>query len=84
MVQLGKVYQNLMVDLKASNVKLNRPRTADRDGSHPVAAPFRRRASCSAGGEVKLALAMHLYGLDKPAAKKRLDECSGKLAAGGV
>lgn len=79
MVQLGKVYGNLMVDLKCSNIKL-------KDRALRIVMEVTRLSRqpaeallASAHGEVKLALAMHLYGLDTPAAKAKLAENGDKL-----
>ncbi|MDB4886582.1 MAG: N-acetylmuramic acid 6-phosphate etherase [Gemmatimonadetes bacterium] len=78
MVRLGKTYGNLMVDLRATNVKL-----ADR--SERIVAEVtglpRDEAKVllgAAGGRVKLAITMHALGVDAAEAQRRLD------AGGGV
>lgn len=79
MVQLGKVYENLMVDLKASNIKL-------RDRSIRIirivtglsaeeAAAF---LDC-ADGHVKAAIVMQRLNVDLDEARRRLDAVGGKL-----
>ena len=79
MVQLGKVYGNLMVDLRATNQKL-----WDR-GARIIATvtglgrdesmQLLRRAD----GHVKLAVVMHERGVDPPAARQLLDGAGGRL-----
>jgi N-acetylmuramic acid 6-phosphate etherase len=79
-VQLGKVYSNLMVDLKATNAKLT-----DRairvlielcpQLSRPQAAALLERADRS----VKTAIVMERLGADPPTARRLLDEHDGML-----
>ncbi len=78
MIRVGKTYGNLMVDLRATNVKL-----ADR--SERIVAEVcdctrdeARTLLDAAGGRVKLAITMHALGVDADEAQRRLD------AAGGV
>jgi N-acetylmuramic acid 6-phosphate etherase len=78
MIRLGKTFGNLMVDLRATNVKL-----ADRSERivAEVCALSRedaRELLARAGGRVKIAIVMHALDVDKDEAAKRLD------AAGGV
>jgi N-acetylmuramic acid 6-phosphate etherase len=78
MVRLGKTFGNLMVDMRASNVKLrDRARrivgTATGAGDDAVSAALE-----DAGGDVKVAIVMLLAGLDAAAAAARL------AAAGGI
>ena len=59
MIKLGKVYGNLMVDLRATNAKLR-----DRSERIIVAAtgmsrPVAREVLKKAGGEAKIAILMH-------------------------
>lgn len=80
MIRLGKVYGNLMVDLRATSRKLE-----DRSLRiiEAITALDRRRASdllFRADGRVKTALAMHGMGVDREEAEKRLEACSGFLA----
>ena len=80
MVRLGKVYGNLMVDLKASNKKLEdraRRLIIHATGASPdQAADYLGRAQ----GHVKLAILMLESGLEAPAARALLDRCGGVLA----
>lgn len=79
MVRSGRVYENLMVDLRATNAKL-RDRGArvistvtglSRDESLVVLD--------RSGGRVKLAIAMQLLGLTPEAAQLKLDTVRGRL-----
>ena len=77
MVKLGKVYQNLMVDVKATNVKL-----VDRACRIVVEATGAERAQAEAalaqtGFEVKPAILMILAGVS---AEERSSGCSGTTA----
>lgn len=81
MVRLGKCYENLMVDLRATNDKL-RDRAArivseltglDRDGA--IALLDR------AGGSVKSAVVMHRCALDRAGAEAALSRSGGVLRA---
>jgi N-acetylmuramic acid 6-phosphate etherase len=81
MIRLGKVYGNLMVDLRATNVKL-------RDRAErivmEVAGLSRRRAARllkRARGMVKPALVMHFRKVDLAAARRMLRACGGSLRA---
>ena len=80
MIKLGKVYGNLMVDLKASNKKLEdraRRLIIHATGASPdQAADYLGRAQ----GHVKLAILMLESGLEAPAARALLDRCGGVLA----
>ena len=79
-VRLGKVYSNLMVDVKASNVKLNIrclnilgeifPDKTEEEFSAALA---------EAGGSVKLAAVILGRGLDAAGARQLLDRCGGDL-----
>ena len=79
MVRLGKCYENLMVDLRASNAKLR-----DR-GARIVSAVCGTDAAASrlaldrAGGHVKLACVMAKLNLDAAVAARRLDAAGGRL-----
>jgi N-acetylmuramic acid 6-phosphate etherase len=75
MIRLGKVYGNLMVDLKATNEKL-------RDRSVRIVMeitnlnrPAARRLLARAEGKVKAAIVMHFRRTDLAGALKILDEC---------
>jgi N-acetylmuramic acid 6-phosphate etherase len=79
MVQLGKVYGNLMVDMMATNEKLRA--RAERTvmlatGTDAVTA---RAALAAVGGSVKAAILVVVSGLDGAAALRALDEHGGML-----
>ncbi|WP_225085438.1 N-acetylmuramic acid 6-phosphate etherase [Pectobacterium colocasium] len=79
MVKLGKVYQNLMVDVKATNVKL-----LDRACRIVVEATGAereraRQALVQADNEVKPAILMLLANIDVDAARERLKQHNGYL-----
>ena len=79
MVQLGKCYENLMVDLKASNEKLRDRATrivaAVAEISYEQAAEFLRQAD----GHVKPAIVMHRRNVSYEKAVAILEECHGQL-----
>lgn len=80
MVKLGKVYGNLMVDLKASNQKLTdraKRLIIHATGTGPEEAEESLRR---AGGHVKLAILMVKTGLEAVPAQALLDRCGGRLA----
>lgn len=79
MVQIGKTYENLMVDLQATNRKL-------RDRAARIIATITGlpRAEAftwldRAGGNVKVAIVMHRRGVDAEEARRRLTSCQGRL-----
>jgi N-acetylmuramic acid 6-phosphate etherase len=79
MVQIGKCYENLMVDLRASNAKL-----WDRGAriiSTIVGLPKDQSMELlkRADGHVKLAIVMHKRNIDAAEAKKRLDDAGGNM-----
>ena len=81
MIRTGRVYGNLMVDLKATNAKL-------RDRSERIIVELTglsrrqaRRLLAEARGEVKAAVVMHVRGLGYRAARRRLAEADGFLRA---
>lgn len=80
MVRLGKVYGNLMVDLRASNVKL-RDRAARIIST--VSGASRDEAFAlldAADGQVKVAIVMRRRGVDADAARELLASAAGHLA----
>lgn len=86
MVRSGKVYQNLMVDLRATNAKLR-----DRAARIVMELTGLGRAEAfdlldRAGGGVKAAVVMQRRGVDWPAAEAILRDAGGRLdiALGGV
>ena len=79
MVRLGKVYENLMVDLRASNRKL-------RDRAVRIVSTLAQVSRESAldlidraGGEVKTAIVMQQRGVDAEQARRILSQHGGKL-----
>lgn len=80
MIKLGKVYGNLMVDLKATNQKL-----AERSMRIVMEATGCDRQEAAAalnstGGQAKLAIFAILSGLDIPSARQRLEAADGYVA----
>ena len=79
MVLIGKCYQNLMVDVQASNEKLKvralkivmEATECDNEAAANLLA--------KANGQVKLAILMQLSGLDELEAQSLLDKSNGKL-----
>ena len=79
MVQLGKCYENLMVDLRATNTKLwDRGARIVR-----ILTGLERDAAMDllrkADGHVKLAVVMHKRGVDASTARGMLEKADGKL-----
>jgi N-acetylmuramic acid 6-phosphate etherase len=79
MIRLGKTFGNLMVDLRATNVKL-----ADR--SERIVAevcalsrPEARVLLDRAGGRVKIAIVMHALGVERAEAERRLVDAGGVI-----
>ncbi|HEY9368993.1 N-acetylmuramic acid 6-phosphate etherase [Streptomyces sp.] len=81
MIRLGKTYGNLMVDVRASNDKLQA--RSRRIVSLATDAPDAEieRALTAADGEVKTAILMILAGVDAASAERRLAESRGHLRA---
>ena len=79
MIRLGKVYGNLMVDLRATNAKLRDRAERIVAEATGLARPAARRLLKSSGGQAKTAIAMHLTGLGADAAQKLLDAHKGML-----
>ncbi|MCL5271167.1 MAG: N-acetylmuramic acid 6-phosphate etherase [bacterium] len=80
MIQMGKVYENLMVDLRPTNAKLvDRARRilAEVAGLEPVAAAALLER---AGGDLKRALVMALAGVGADEAARRLVAAEGHVA----
>ena len=79
MVQLGKVYENLMVDLRASNIKLwDR---AARIVSTLTGLPKEQSTEVlrAAEGHVKLAVVMHKRGVSADEGRKLIEQAGGRL-----
>ncbi|MDP2480050.1 MAG: N-acetylmuramic acid 6-phosphate etherase [Candidatus Palauibacterales bacterium] len=80
MVRLGKVYGNLMVDLRAGSRKLVRRALGILESVCGVAGSDARTLLVRAGGSVKTAIAMHELGVDRAVAERVLDACGGHLS----
>ena len=79
MVRLGRTYGNLMVDLRASNVKLRgraRRLLAMLTGLNGAEG---EELLDRCGGELKVAVLVARLGVDVDAARRRLQDCSGHL-----
>lgn len=81
MIRIGKTYGNLMVDLKATNVKL-----ADRSERIVMAVSGLSREAARellgrAGGAVKTAIVMQRLGIERDAADAALAAAGGKIRA---
>jgi N-acetylmuramic acid 6-phosphate etherase len=79
MVQLGKTWGNLMVDLRASNAKLRDRALRILTEQLQVDRAVARDLLDEADGQVKVALVMHRLGLDAAEAQLRIDEHGGRL-----
>ncbi|MBI4613351.1 MAG: N-acetylmuramic acid 6-phosphate etherase [Planctomycetes bacterium] len=81
MVRLGKVYENLMVDLAPTNEKLRgRARRILAEVCGATASEADRLLAAAAGpSPVKVAIAMKRLGLSAAEARRRLDEAGGFL-----
>lgn len=79
MVQLGKCYQNLMVDLRATNEKLwdRGARIVGTITGLPKEEAMKLLRS--ADGHVKVAIVMHTRKVSLPEARTLLDQASGRL-----
>lgn len=79
MVRLGKVFENLMVDVRAGSAKLvdRARRIVAEAGGVPVTTAERLLAS--AGGEVKTAIVMARLGVEAGTARERLTRAGGHL-----
>lgn len=77
MIRLGKVFSNLMVDVQATNQKLQRRAeriVREATGADPEEA---RAALEAADGDIKTALVTLLAGVDVATARARLEEAGG-------
>ena len=79
MVRLGKVYGNLMVDLRATNTKLRRRAARIVAAAASTAEERAAAALGQAGGRVPVAIVMLRLGLDAGAAEERLRRAGGSL-----
>jgi len=79
MVQLGKVYENLMVDLRATNAKLQDRAKRIVATVTGLSAPESESLLKAADGHVKLAILMQARGVDASAAKTMLQQAGDDL-----
>jgi N-acetylmuramic acid 6-phosphate etherase len=81
MVQLGKVYENLMVDVNAlAAAKLVDRATRIIQTLTALSRPQARELLDQAGGKVKVALVMHLKAIERASAEKLIVEHQGRIA----
>ena len=79
MIRLGKTFDDLMVDVRASNEKLEaraRRIVSLSTGATPEQAG---QALAAADGSAKVAIVSLLGGLDVDSARRRLDESKGNI-----
>ncbi len=81
MVRLGKVYGNLMVDVRASNTKLEARALRLVQHGAGVDEPAARAALTAAGGQVKTAIVMLRRGVGADEAARLLDGVQGHARA---
>jgi N-acetylmuramic acid 6-phosphate etherase len=79
MVRLGKTYSNLMVDLRASNVKLVERACRIVETLTDCSGPEARELLTRCNGELKTAIVSHKLGVSAEAARDRLDSVQGHL-----
>ncbi len=79
MIRLGKVYGNLMVDLRAVSRKLVDRSLRMIEAVTGLERDEARRLLIAAGGSVKVAIAMHETRVGRFTAERRLDVCDGFL-----
>jgi N-acetylmuramic acid 6-phosphate etherase len=79
MIRLGKTYGNLMVDLRATNLKLEDRSERILMEVCGVDRAEARRLLNAANGRVKTAIVMHKLGLDQPAADAALERAGGVI-----
>lgn len=79
MVRLGKVYGNLMVDLRAGSAKLRDRALRIIQAAGEVSGEDAARLYDAAGGEVKTAIVMARRGLDVEVARELLEAAGGNV-----
>ncbi len=77
MIRMGRVYENLMVDLRATNDKLRDRARRILMAVAPLDETQAQELLDAAGGRVKTAIVMHALGVDCEEAERRLDACDG-------
>lgn len=81
MVRLGKVYENVMVDLMLTNQKLVERSRRIIDMFTNAGYEESSRLLTEAGGKVKIALLMGLANVTRDEAEKKLEEFDGFIRA---
>jgi N-acetylmuramic acid 6-phosphate etherase len=81
MVRIGRVYDNLMVDLVASNAKLRARAVRIVRAIAEVDEPRALELLAATGGHVKLAIVMARQGVDAARARALLERTNGSLRA---
>jgi N-acetylmuramic acid 6-phosphate etherase len=76
-IRMGKVYENMMVDLQLTNRKLHERSRRTIMAATGVTYADSGRLLESAGGHVKTALVMYFADVDAPEARYRLERASG-------
>ncbi|MES2522735.1 MAG: N-acetylmuramic acid 6-phosphate etherase [Gemmatimonadota bacterium] len=79
MIRIGKSYGNLMVDLRATNAKLEDRAERIVVETTGVSRDEARALLARAAGVVKLAIVMQALGIDRDEAVRRLDEAGGVI-----
>jgi N-acetylmuramic acid 6-phosphate etherase len=79
MVQLGKVHENLMVDLRATNAKLRDRGARIISTLTGVSSDQASQLLAQADGHVKAAVVMHKHGVSLERAQQLLSDCGGSL-----
>jgi N-acetylmuramic acid 6-phosphate etherase len=79
MVRLGKVYENLMVDLRPGSAKLRNRSLRIIAAAARVPLDEATRLHAQAGGEVKTAIVMALRRCDAEEARRRLAATAGHI-----
>lgn len=77
MVQLGKCYKNLMVDVRATNVKLRDRALRITMNATGLDREEAARLYAAAGGNIKTAIVMNVTGAPREEAEERLNACGG-------
>lgn len=80
MAQLGKVYQNLMVDVRATNTKLRDRVVRIVMQATGLERPQAEALLAQADGELKTAIVMHGTGCGAQASRQALDGCGGLVS----
>lgn len=79
MIRSGRVYQNLMVDMRASNSKLRDRAARIVSTLTGLSRPESFELLASAGDHVKVAIVMHRLGVNAGKARALIDRADGKL-----